>query len=694
MSILTAQVLDDELAASATERSAAQQGAHREESDHTRRERLFARLTDSPHLPSPPGLVLQILEKVSRLECAPADLAADIHRDAALCGKILKTVNSALCGMTRSITSINRAVTLLGLKPVRSLVLSLSLPALQRQATSAPPEGSFWKESVAGAMVAHELAIRLRRHNPEDDLVAGLLRDIGLLALQQVCPTEYGQLLNRSAQELILNRCRLERQVFGVDHAEVSAFLLGRWWLPEEITQAVQDHHAPERAKGLPRPAAERAHLLSFASLIAQLQVGICHPVLLRDIFAFGREHFGLDEAALTAFLEPLAKKIEDFAALLEIDIGSCDHYPRIMARAAEQLVQLTLETSVDHLRMLEQKRQAEQEKEQWRAEAQRLRDEMQRDPLTGAFNRGCLEEELRIQFRRARRRGTLLGLIFIDLDNFKGLNDRFGHLFGDRVLKETSRSLFNSVRHGDIVARYGGDEFCILVENTSPQGLRAMADRLWKVLNELTIPIEELSVAVRASIGAVLCLPRTYPRPATEFLEAADRAMYVAKSTGKNQITFLSLLDDSDLCFLDNVQRRCFRAWLSELNLDSLSHFGLEVRRSGSRFESPGRLARRLGWLTEAQVRQILRERRDTRRRFDEIAGESGLLTPDQLSTLLALQLEPPEQLAATLVKQGVISEDAMREKLRNFYQRVRSASGVVSGISSKRPSASAKSW
>lgn len=639
------------------------------DSERSQRDDLLARLADDPHLPSPPGIVLQVLEKASGFDCSPAELAAVIHRDAALCGKILRTINSALFALPRSITSIERAVTLLGLKPLRSLVLSLSLPALQRQASRSPPMQTFWKESVAGAMVAHELAIRLRRPNPEDDLVAGLLRDIGVLALQQTCATQYSRLLDQSENQSSRSWCRLERQLLGLDHAEVSAFLLGRWYLPEEITESVRHHHAPERAEELPRAVAERARLLAFASLIARLQIDPKQPELLRDMMEFGHRYYSLDESALTGFLEPLAKKIDDFAALLDLDIGTCDYYPRIMARAAETLAQLTLETSVDQLRILEQKRKAEREAQVLRAQANRLRDEMLRDPLTGAFNRGCLEEQLRIQFRRARRRGTVLGLIFIDLDDFKIINDRFGHLFGDRVLKETCRRLFAAVREGDIVARYGGDEFCILVENTSLEGLRAMADRLWQALNERNSSSKSFS----ASLGAVLCLPRSCLFPATDLLDVADRAMYSAKSRGKNQITFVSLLSDADQRFLDAVQRRRFGSWLLDLGIGTPSQLGSDVRYGGSRFQSPGRLARRLGWLTDAELRPILREQRKAGRRFDEIAHERGLLTLEQVSALLALRIEPPEPLAANLVNQGILSEEDMRENLRTYYNWLR---------------------
>lgn len=649
------------------------QKAHVLDNDCSRREDLFASLAGNPHLPSPPGIVLQVLEEAGRFDCTPADLAAILHRDAALCGKILRTVNSALYALPRPVTSIQRAVALLGLKPLRSLVLSLSLSSLQRQASRSSPAQTFWKESVAGAMIAHELAIRLRRPSPEDDLVAGLLRDIGVLALLQVCPADYARLLDHPEQQRTRSWPRLERQILGADHAEVSAFLLARWCLPEDITEAIRHHHAPEDAEGLSQTVAERARLLSFASRLAQLQLDAGQPELLRDIFAFGFCHYGLDEVALTTFLEPLAKKIDDFAALLDLDIGTCEHYPRIMARAAEALAQLTLETSVDQLRILEQKQRAEKETRVLRTQTIRLRDELLRDSLTGAFNRGCLEEQLRLLFRRARRRGTLLGLIFIDLDDFKCINDRFGHLFGDRVLKETCSHLFAAVREGDIVARYGGDEFCVLIENPSPEGLRAMVNRLWQALNDRTLR----SQAPSASLGAVLCLPRTTLRPAAELLDVADRAMYDAKSNGKNQIAFVSLLSEEDQRFLKAVQERKFSSWLMELGIGTPDQLGGEGRYGGARFEAPSRVARRLGWLTPAQLRPVLHEQRVAGRRFDEITGERGLLTTDQLSALVAVGLEPPESLAATLVSQGVLSDAVIQDKLRNYYKWLSDSSG-----------------
>src|SRR5438132_12073374 len=147
-------------------------------------ETLLAKITDNPYIPMLPALALKVLERASSPECSMEEIGELIRLDPLLCGRVLKTVNSALFGLPRSVTSIDRALKLLGLKSVRSLVLSLSLPAIQRQTLADARIQEYWKSSVTGAIVARELAIKLRRSDPEDDLVAGLLRDLGIVILQ------------------------------------------------------------------------------------------------------------------------------------------------------------------------------------------------------------------------------------------------------------------------------------------------------------------------------------------------------------------------------------------------------------------------------------------------------------------------------------------------------------------------------
>lgn len=169
----------------------------------------------------------------------------------------------------------------------------------------------------------------------------------------------------------------------------------------------------------------------------------------------------------------------------------------------------------------------------------QRLRTLAENDSLTGLANRYYFDESLRTAIPRANRLNDQLALLFLDLDNFKIINDSMGHDAGDELLKEVARRLLHVVRNGDIVCRLGGDEFAILAHNfESQEPIISLAER---ILDELRRPIviNAAEQFISASIGVA-----TYPdagNTATDMLKAADLAMYRAKRGGKNSYHFFS---------------------------------------------------------------------------------------------------------------------------------------------------------
>lgn len=169
----------------------------------------------------------------------------------------------------------------------------------------------------------------------------------------------------------------------------------------------------------------------------------------------------------------------------------------------------------------------------------QRLRALAENDSLTGLANRYYFDESLRAAIPRAKRLNDQLALLFLDLDNFKFINDSLGHVTGDLVLKEVARRLLSVVRSGDIVCRLGGDEFAILAHNFESQ--EAIAQLAQRILDDLRQPIIINSVEniLSASIGIA-----TYPDAGTnagDLLKAADLAMYRAKRDGRNNYQFFS---------------------------------------------------------------------------------------------------------------------------------------------------------
>jgi two-component system, cell cycle response regulator len=157
-------------------------------------------------------------------------------------------------------------------------------------------------------------------------------------------------------------------------------------------------------------------------------------------------------------------------------------------------------------------------------------------DDLTRLYNSRYLNQVLRRETKRASRSGRPLSLLFIDLDGFKSINDRHGHLFGSRALVEAAAVIRGSARETDVVARFGGDEFALVLPDTGAEGAYAVGARIReKIAAHRFLMSDGLDIRLTASVG-VATLPDV-AGSAEELLQAADAAMYLVKDRGKNGI-------------------------------------------------------------------------------------------------------------------------------------------------------------
>ncbi|MDO8518802.1 MAG: GGDEF domain-containing protein, partial [Deltaproteobacteria bacterium] len=157
-------------------------------------------------------------------------------------------------------------------------------------------------------------------------------------------------------------------------------------------------------------------------------------------------------------------------------------------------------------------------------------------DDLTGVFNRRHFQQVLRMEWKRASRFERPLSLLMIDADHFKSFNDRFGHLVGDKILKQLAQLLLRNVREVDAVARFGGEEFVVVLADTELKDAVAVAEKLRKLVEtgeDLPdgVDFDGLTVSIGVS---------SYPEMADseeELINTADLALYQAKGTGRNRV-------------------------------------------------------------------------------------------------------------------------------------------------------------
>ncbi|NVO13743.1 MAG: GGDEF domain-containing protein [Rhodoplanes sp.] len=176
----------------------------------------------------------------------------------------------------------------------------------------------------------------------------------------------------------------------------------------------------------------------------------------------------------------------------------------------------------VDHNRRLQEERSL-------------LAEAASHDPLTGALNRGAIMTAVEQALRDACAASRPIGVVLSDIDHFKPINDACGHAAGDAALREFTRRLGDALREGDLVGRYGGEEFLVLLRNVDTNGIRSTTERLRAAIAGTPFDLGCATRTITASFGAVLA--DSAEAPVAALVAAADRALYVAKNSGRNKV-------------------------------------------------------------------------------------------------------------------------------------------------------------
>ena len=158
-------------------------------------------------------------------------------------------------------------------------------------------------------------------------------------------------------------------------------------------------------------------------------------------------------------------------------------------------------------------------------------------DRMTGLYSHHFFEKTLDEEMERARRYNTVFSLIILDIDHFKAVNDTYGHLQGDRIIKGIAKILSQSTRQVDFPARYGGEEFAVILPAVDAKGACVVAERLRKKIGESRFPCGDGAIGVTVSLGVTEYSPEA-DAAAAEIVRAADKALYKSKENGRNRVS------------------------------------------------------------------------------------------------------------------------------------------------------------
>jgi diguanylate cyclase (GGDEF)-like protein len=487
---------------------------------------LTAVLALCRNLPSPPGIALRIIELAQDPEADLSTAADIIAIDMALSARMLRIANSPLYASRRRIDNLGQALTMLGLNATLSLALGFTIT----QGVVGAPGGReqdlrerAWRRSILSALAASQLGQARGLRRLEELMLAGLLQDIGVLALAQSHPDTYLPLLRDADSNAAL--LDAERAQLQCTHAEVGAYMAAQWDLPRYLGDAIA------RSEDTALSADVFQACVQLSGMVADIWLDSDPDAARERALEQVHARLQLDSAQFDQVLAQISEALPTIASLF-------DTSPTTPARVQLLIDHAQELATLRNLRQMQDAEQARRRADEFEARANRLSEQAHRDALTGVLNRRQLEAVLEQEFLRATRHGWPLSVAFIDLDDFKKINDAHGHLTGDEVLREFAGTLQGQLRTSDTVARFGGEEFVALLPNTTESvALDVIRRVLARIVSTPMAMLEGGPLFITFSAG--VATQGGYERFADVqgLLRAADDVLYRSKNLGRNRV-------------------------------------------------------------------------------------------------------------------------------------------------------------
>jgi len=296
-----------------------------------------------------PAVAMKVLELTRNPRVDVAALKECIENDPALTGKILRVVNSSLFGLSREVSDLNQALALLGIKPLKMLVLGFSLPPGLYAGVSGDSLARYWRHTLTKAVAGREISETLWKKPGDDAFIACLLQDIGELLLMQELGEPYTRFLDK-AHAGGNDLATLEIETLGFDHTALSTKLLASWGLPETIVETVGTTKPSRQAEKLSEAVRNLSQIVYMGELVARLLVD-GHPEALRALLAAGRYFRDISQSQLETLVGDLQEKVHQLADVLSLQLPEGMDHRDVLAGAHAQLSGVAGEAAEDMLR-------------------------------------------------------------------------------------------------------------------------------------------------------------------------------------------------------------------------------------------------------------------------------------------------------------------------------------------------------
>jgi len=493
-------------------------------------EKIVQRLKTCTSFPTPPAVAMQVITLAQDPEIDLARVADTVSADPAIAAKVMRIANSAMYARRRQSTNLRQALIVLGLNATLTLALSFTLvSALRRDSSKGFDFTAYWKRAILSATWGKLLASEFGRRDAEEVFLASLLQDIGMLAVDKIAPDTYAGIAAFQLEHARV--AQHEQTCIETDHRSVGAWLLKSWNMPASLVRGVQHSHDPS-AGGVEPDQREFVRCVALSGEIADVWLTDQSETGIRRAGVQAHRHLGILPNRLAEMFGIIREQVPVAEGLFDMQIFPSDQLHDIVDTAREILV-------VRNLYEIDKNKDLENQKSKLKEENSVLKVESERDALTGVYNRRAFEEAVEREFASAAKNQWPLSVVFVDLDHFKGVNDTHGHQGGDAMLKAVANLLGSTLRDTDIVARYGGDEFVLLLPGVDAAQVDAVAERLVMRARETKVDnAHGKAFSITLSLGIATCDSRSAFATSQDLLAAADAALYHSKRNGRDRHT------------------------------------------------------------------------------------------------------------------------------------------------------------
>jgi len=491
---------------------------------------LQEKLKSCPNLPSPPTIAIQIIQLANKPESDFKKIIQLLTYDPALASKILRIANSPIYPYVKKVENLHQALMVLGLNATISLALSFSLvKSLQAAKGTGLDYTLYWKRALLSGMACQVLGTICEVAEVEELYLAGLLQDLGMLALDQVFPDLY--LAYAGQQSVHASLIAHEEQSLGLTHGAVGSWLLTQWNLPDRLRLAVAGSDDPARIPAQDERATY-TYCVSLSGMIAEIFLRETDDAYLQFVNQQASSLLQLTPETLMDVLEKIKERLPETERLFNTDLQPWDDPQTILEHARESLL-------LRNLQALQQVEELRVSTVNMEAQVSNLEETHRQDVLTGTLTRAHLDKCLETSFAQAVANGECLTLIFADLDKFKSVNDTYGHQAGDRVLQSAARLLLSKLRGTDMVGRFGGEEFVLILPKSATSGAKMVSERILEAFRSTPHEIaENQHITVTISLGMATHTPENPYAHVDDLLRHADEAVYHSKTHGRSQCT------------------------------------------------------------------------------------------------------------------------------------------------------------